>query len=72
MHAADSIGLLYRITRALAELDIDIHRGLVQTHGDNVVDVFYVPRPAAGQKVIDPEHQREVERTIAATQSGLR
>ena len=36
------IGVLYRITRALAELDLDIRTAKVQTLGDQVVDAFYV------------------------------
>ena len=42
VHAPDAIGVLYRITRALAELDLDIRSAKVQTLGDQVVDAFYV------------------------------
>ena len=63
MHAPDLIGVLYRITRALAELDIDIRTAKVQTLGDQVVDAFYV-RTADGEKVTDAGHQAEMERAI--------
>lgn len=38
----DAIGLLYRITEALAEFDLDITRAMVTTLGHDIVDVFYV------------------------------
>ena len=42
VHAPDRIGVLYRVTRAFAELDLDIRTAKVQTLGDQVVDAFYV------------------------------
>jgi [protein-PII] uridylyltransferase len=63
VHAPDSIGVLYRITRALAELDIDIRTAKVQTLGEQVVDAFYV-RTADGAKVTDPGHLAEMERAV--------
>jgi [protein-PII] uridylyltransferase len=63
VHAPDSIGVLYRITRALAELDIDIRTAKVQTLGEQVVDAFYV-RTADGEKVTDTGHLAEMERAI--------
>ena len=35
-------GLLYRVTSALAEMDLDIRSAKIQTLGDHVVDAFYV------------------------------
>lgn len=63
VHAGDSMGLLYRITRALAELDIDIRSAKVQTLGDAVVDAFYV-RTGDGDKITDPQHLGEIERAV--------
>jgi [protein-PII] uridylyltransferase len=63
VHAVDAIGVLYRITRALADLDLNIVSAKVQTLGDRVVDAFYV-RDAAGQKVTDPSDLVEVERAL--------
>ena len=63
VHAVDSIGVLYRITRALAELDLNIVSAKVQTLGDRVVDAFYV-RDTAGKKLTDPATLVEVERAL--------
>ncbi len=56
----DSIGLLYRVTRAMVELDLDIMTAKVQTLGDDVVDAFYV-RDSAGEKILDPDYLAEIE-----------
>ncbi len=63
VHAPDSMGLLYRLTLALAGLDLDIDRALVQTLGLDVVDTFYV-RDQGGGKVTDPAHLVEIQRAI--------
>jgi [protein-PII] uridylyltransferase len=67
--APDSVGLLYRLTRALAELDLDIRSAKVQTLGAQVVDAFYV-RDYAGQKVTDGVQQAEIERAIRHAVAG--
>jgi [protein-PII] uridylyltransferase len=69
VHAADSIGVLYRITRALADLDLDIVSAKVQTLGEQVVDAFYV-RSATGGKLDDPALLVEVERALLHELSG--
>jgi len=63
VHAADSVGLLYRVTRALAELDLDIRRAKVQTLGESVVDAFYLC-DANGKKFTDPDLCSEIERAV--------
>ena len=63
VHAPDAIGILYRLTQALAGLDLDIRTAKVQTLGHRVVDSFYV-RTGAGEKITDPAHLAEVERAI--------
>jgi [protein-PII] uridylyltransferase len=63
VHAPDSMGVLYRITRALADLDLDIVSAKVQTLGDRVVDAFYV-RSRSGGKLEDPALLVEVERAL--------
>jgi len=68
VRAPDAVGLLYRVTRALAELDLDIRSAKVQTLGHEVVDAFYV-RDALGEKVTDAEHLRELERALMAVLS---
>jgi [protein-PII] uridylyltransferase len=63
VYAMDRTGLLYAITRALAELDLDIHSARIQTMGPEVVDAFYV-RGGDGAKVTDPATLGEIERAI--------
>jgi [protein-PII] uridylyltransferase len=63
VHAADGIGVLYRITGAMAELELDIRSARVQTLGPEVVDSFYV-RDDQGQKVSDQAYLGEIERAI--------
>jgi [protein-PII] uridylyltransferase len=63
VHAPDGVGVLYRITRALAELDLDITFAAVQTLGHEVVDTFYVRGPG-GLKVTDPVVLAEAERAL--------
>lgn len=63
IHAPDSVGVLYRITRALADLQLDIVSAKVQTLGDRVVDAFYVRGPDGG-KLEDPTALVEVERAL--------
>jgi [protein-PII] uridylyltransferase len=63
VHTADGVGVLYRITRALAELDLDIRSAKVQTLGAQVVDAFYV-RDDSGAKITDEHARAEIERAI--------
>ena len=60
---ADRIGLLYEITRTLAELELDVHLAKIATYADRVIDAFYV-RDSVGRKVSDPEHVGEIERAM--------
>ena len=62
VHAPDGVGVLYRITCALAELDLDIRSSRVQTLGRTVVDAFYV-QTSDGAK-LDRALQAEVELAI--------
>jgi [protein-PII] uridylyltransferase len=57
------IGILYRITKALAEVGLDIRHATVQTVGMEVVDTFYV-RDWSGQLIVDPLHRQEIERAV--------
>ena len=63
VRAPDGVGVLYRITRALADCDLDIRSAKVATLGHEVVDSFYVT-DSAGARVDDPDHRREIERTV--------
>ena len=55
----DHIGVLYKVTRVLAEMGLDIRSAKIQTLANEVVDSFYVVGPDG--PVIDEAHQREVE-----------
>jgi [protein-PII] uridylyltransferase len=63
VHCPDGLGVLYRITSALADLDLDIVGAKVQTLGAQVVDSFFV-RGADGLKVTDPVVLAEAERAL--------
>jgi [protein-PII] uridylyltransferase len=63
VHAADGVGVLYRITDVLARRGLDIRSAKVQTMGAQVVDAFYV-RDASGAKVTD-------DRELAAIRSDV-
>jgi [protein-PII] uridylyltransferase len=54
VRAEDAVGLLYRVTRALFALDLDVVAARVATLGHEVVDAFYVRDAATGGKVTDP------------------
>jgi [protein-PII] uridylyltransferase len=64
--AADRLGLLYDITRAFAELGLDVHLAKVATYEGRVVDSFYV-RDAVGRKLADDpaEIERALRRELA-------
>ena len=59
----DSIGFLFRVTRAMVELDLDIVSAKVQTLGDDVIDSFYVRGPDGG-KILDPDYLAEIELAV--------
>ena len=57
VNGRDRPGLLYDMTRAVADLGLQISSAKISTYGERVVDVFYV-RDAFGLKI---EHQDKVE-----------
>jgi len=63
VHAPDAIAMLYRLTRALADFDLDLRTALVQTLGPAIADAFYVT-DRAGAKILDPIHQAEIEKAL--------
>ncbi|MGA0862782.1 MAG: [protein-PII] uridylyltransferase [Ilumatobacteraceae bacterium] len=63
VRAPDSIGLLHRVARAIADLGLDIRHARVLTLGDEVVDAFYVAEQGGGP-VADASHRAEITRAI--------
>lgn len=63
VRAPDQFGLLHRVTKAMADLGLDIRHARVLTLGNEVVDSFYV-RDAEGNKIDDPAHRAEIERAV--------
>jgi [protein-PII] uridylyltransferase len=63
VRAPNKIGILHRITEALAQVGLDIRHATVQTIGMEVVDTFYV-RTWSGALVTDPFHRAEVQRAV--------
>ena len=63
VYAPDSIGLLYRLTRAFAEFDLDVRTAKIQTMGDLIVDAFYVTH-TDGSLLTDPDLRAELERSL--------
>lgn len=65
VRAPDGVAVLYRITKALSECNLDIRSAKVQTLGHEVVDTFYV-RDTDGTKPVEAAHLAEAERAILA------
>jgi [protein-PII] uridylyltransferase len=63
VHAPDTIGLLFRITQAVAEFRLDIRSASVQTLGPEAVDSFYLC-DHLGHKIEDANVLRELEFAI--------
>jgi [protein-PII] uridylyltransferase len=61
--------VLWRITLALHELDLDITSAKVQTLASDAVDSFYV-RDASGNKVTDREYLDEIRRALLFALEG--
>ena len=62
VRAPDGVGVLWRITRALHELDLDITSAKIQTIGTDAVDSFYV-RDSEGRKITDHDYLGEIRRS---------
>ena len=61
--AHDKIGLLYRITRTLADLGLYIHVAKISTKVDQVADTFYV-KDIFGQKISDEAKREDVRKKL--------
>ena len=68
MRAPDRVGTLYRITRVLADLGLDIRSAKVASVGHEVVDAFYVV-DGNGDKVAE-DRFAVIEGALRAALSG--
>jgi [protein-PII] uridylyltransferase len=63
VRAPDMVGVLHRITKAIADLGLDIRHARVLTLGQEVVDSFYV-RQQNGEQITDKAYKDEVSRAV--------
>lgn len=59
VRAPDVVGVLHRITKAIADLGLDIRHARVLTLGNEVVDSFYV-RQSDGERITDEAYKKEI------------
>jgi [protein-PII] uridylyltransferase len=65
VNGRDRPGLLFELTRALTNLNLQISSAKISTYGEKVVDVFYV-KNLFGHKVDHPTKLDEIQRTLKA------
>jgi [protein-PII] uridylyltransferase len=70
VRAPDAVGVLYRITRAFVDLQLDIRHAKAQTLGHRVVDSFYLV-DRRGEKLKDLDQIRELKRAVLFELSRL-
>jgi [protein-PII] uridylyltransferase len=63
VRAADGIGVLARITDAIAGCGVRVEQAYVSTLGHEVIDTFYVTTPA-GEKLTDPNVVAALEHSL--------
>jgi [protein-PII] uridylyltransferase len=68
VNGRDRPGLLYAVTRALANLSLQVYAAKISTYGEQVVDVFYV-KDLFGMKV---EHPSKVQAIHEGLMDALR
>ncbi len=70
LQAEDRVGLLYDVSRALAELNVNVYLAKILTEKGAAIDTFYVAE-RNGSKVLDPERQKAIKlRLRQAAQPG--
>jgi [protein-PII] uridylyltransferase len=63
LQAEDRVGLLYAISRALAELNVNLYLAKVLTEKGAAIDTFYVTE-RWGAKVLDPARQEAIKKRL--------
>ncbi len=63
VNGLDRIGLLYDLTDALFNLNLNIASAHITTYGEKAVDVFYVT-DLTGAKIENPSRQSQIERKL--------
>jgi [protein-PII] uridylyltransferase len=66
----DRLGLLYAVAQVFAEMGLDISVAKIITEKGAAIDSFYVREPD-GQKVLDPERQREIQKRLETAIAAL-
>ena len=64
--AYDEVGLLYRIAATLAKMNVVLHFAKIDTHLDQVADVFYVSEPD-GAKFTNSERRAAIRNELLST-----
>jgi [protein-PII] uridylyltransferase len=59
----DRVGLLFDISRALAELDVHVYLAKILTEKGAAIDTFYITEEW-GAKVLEPKRQKEVKEKL--------
>ena len=65
----DRPGLLYALTSAIAELELDINSAHIATYGERVVDVFYVT-DLDGKKITDDSWSGRIKERLMSVLAG--
>ena len=65
----DRPGLLYDLTRAISDLNLNIASAHVSTFGERVVDVFYVT-DLTGHKIANPAREAAIRRRLTVAFDG--
>ena len=63
INGKDAPGLLFKVTRKMAELGLQIQTASVSTYGDRVVDVFYV-KDGFGLKITSETRLARIQKDL--------
>lgn len=66
----DRPGLLYEITSAISDLNMDITSAHITTFGERAVDVFYIT-DLTNKKIVNPERQNAIRTRLTKVIAGL-